>query len=222
MSNPTCKIQAMNYIRDAIVKGELKAGEHIKEIYIAETLKISRAPVREAMAELCTMGLLQSEPHKGITVAPPTSKRIMDVYTLNGVLEGYGVSQTIHLLEDRDFRQMECLIEEIKELAYGSGDLHKISDLDFEFHDTLLSKVDNQALLGVVHKFYRSAEHLLLYHQWVQADAPKVFYARHKELYDAACTRDPVRVEEALRDHYHKFGKYLAQFGSDMVGRKEV
>lgn len=96
----------MNYIRDAIVKGEIKAGEHIKEIYIAETLKISRAPVREAMAELCTMGLLQSEPHKGITVASPTAKRIMDVYTLNGVLEGYGVSQTIHLLEDRDFRQM--------------------------------------------------------------------------------------------------------------------
>ena len=76
MGSPTCKIQAMNYIRDAIVSGELKAGEHIKEIYIAETLKISRAPVREAMAELCTMGLLQSEPHKGITVASPTSKRI--------------------------------------------------------------------------------------------------------------------------------------------------
>lgn len=211
----------MNYIRDAIVRGEITAGEHIKEIYIAETLKISRAPVREAMAELCTMGLLQSEPHKGITVASPTSKRIMDVYTLNGVLEGYGVSQTIHLLEDRDFRQMESLIEEMKELAYGSGDLHKISDLDFEFHDTLLSKVDNRALLGVVQRFYRSAEHLLLYHQWVEADDPKVFYARHKELYDAACTRDPVQIEDALRDHYHKFGKYLAQFGSDVVRVKE-
>lgn len=222
MSNPTCKIQAMNYIRDAIVKGELTAGEHIKEIYIAETLKISRAPVREAMAELCTMGLLQSEPHKGITVASPTSKRIMDVYTLNGVLEGYGVSQTIHLLEDRDFRQMESLIEEMKELAYGSGDLDKISDLDFEFHDTLLSKVDNRALLGVVQKFYRSAEHLLLYHQWVEADDPKVFYARHKELYDAACTRDPAQIEQALRDHYHKFGKYLAQFGSDVTRDKEA
>ena len=217
MSSPTCKIQAMNYIRDAIVNGDLKAGEHIKEVYIAETLKISRAPVREAMTELCTMGLLQSEPHKGITVASPTSKRIMDVYSLNGVLEGYGVSQTIHLLEDRDFRQMEALIEEIKELAYGSGDLHKISDLDFEFHDTLLSKVDNQALLEVVHKFYRSAEHLLLYHQWVEADDPKVFYARHKELYDAACTKNPLEIEQALRDHYHKFGKYLAQFGSDVA-----
>ena len=221
MSTPTCKIQAMNYIRDAIVKGEIKAGEHIKEIYIAETLKISRAPVREAMAELCSMGLLQSEPHKGITVASPTSKRIMDVYTLNGVLEGYGVSQTIHLLEERDFKHMEDLVEEMKELAYGSGDLHRISDLDFEFHDTLLSKVNNQALLDVVHKFYRSAEHLLLYHQWVEADDPKVFYARHRELYDAACTKDPIQIEQALRDHYHKFGKYLAQFGSDVVGRKE-
>ncbi len=215
MGNSTRKVQAMNYIRDAIVRGELKSGEHIKEIYIAETLKISRAPVREAMTELCSVGLLQSEPHKGITVASPTSKRILDVYTLNGVLEGYGVSQTIHLLDDRDYRQLECIMEEMKELAYGSGDLHRISDLDFEFHDILLSKVDNEALLGVVRKFYRSAEHLLLYHQWVEADDPKVFYGRHKELYDAACTKDPLSIENGLRDHYAKFGKYLAQFGAD-------
>jgi DNA-binding GntR family transcriptional regulator len=207
----------MNYIRDASVNGDIKFGERIKEIYIAETLKISRAPVREAMAELCTLGLLQSEPHKGITVAAPTSKRIMDVYTLNGVLEGYGVSQTIHLLESRDFRQIEALVEEMKELAYGSGDLHEISDLDFEFHDTLLSKVDNQALLDVIHRFYRSAEHLLLYYQWAQDDDPKVFYARHRELYEAAYTKDPMQVEQALREHYHKFGQYLAQFGSDVI-----
>ncbi len=219
MGNPTCKVQAMNYIRDAIVRGELKAGEHIKEIYIAETLKISRAPVREAMAELCSMGLLQSEPHKGISVASPSAKRIMDVYTLNGVLEGYGVSQTIHLLEEHDFRHLQCVIEDMEEVAYGSGDLHKISDLDFELHDTLLSKVDNEALLGVVHKFYRSAEHLLLYHQWAEADDPKVFYARHKELYDVACSRDPLKIEDALREHYDKFGKYLARFGADVAGK---
>ena len=220
MGNSTRKVQAMNYIRDAIVSGELKAGEHIKEIYIAETLKISRAPVREAMTELCTMGLLQSEPHKGITVASPTSKRIMDVYTMNGVLEGYGAAEAIHLLEDRDFRQMECIIEDMKEVAYGSGDLHRLSDLDFEFHDILLSKVDNEALLEVVRKFYRSAEHLLLYHQWVEAEDPKVFYKRHKELYDTVCTKDPVKTEEGLRDHYNRFGKHLAKLVSG-AGEKE-
>lgn len=211
MGNPTCKVQAMNYIRDAIVSGELKAGEHIKEIYIAETLKISRAPVREAMTELCTMGLLQSEPHKGITVASPSSKRIMDVYTMNGVLEGYGAAQAIHLLEDRDFRQMERLIEDMKEAAYGSGDLHRLSDLDFEFHDILLSKVDNEALLEVVRKFYRSAEHLLLYRQWVETEDPKIFYRRHKELYDTVSTKDPGKTENGLRDHYNQFGKHLAE-----------
>ena len=68
-----------NTLRKAILKGELKPGERLMEIALAERLGVSRTPVREAMRKLELEGLVVMIPRRGAQVANITEKDLNDV-----------------------------------------------------------------------------------------------------------------------------------------------
>ena len=68
-----------NTLRQAILKGELKPGERLLEIALAERLGVSRTPVREAMRKLEQEGLVVMIPRRGAQVASITEKDLNDV-----------------------------------------------------------------------------------------------------------------------------------------------
>ena len=67
-----------NTLRKAILKGELKPGERLMEIALAERLGVSRTPVREAMRKLELEGLVVMIPRRGAQVANITEKDLND------------------------------------------------------------------------------------------------------------------------------------------------
>lgn len=60
--------QVKQYILDAIERGELQPGERLVESQLARQLRISQAPVREAIRDLVSSRFLEREPHKGVMV----------------------------------------------------------------------------------------------------------------------------------------------------------
>ena len=68
-----------NTLRQAILKGELKPGERLMEIALAEKLGVSRTPIREAMRKLEQEGLVVMIPRRGAQVANITEKDLNDV-----------------------------------------------------------------------------------------------------------------------------------------------
>ena len=70
-----------NTLRQAILKGELKPGERLMEIALAERLGVSRTPIREAMRKLEQEGLVVMIPRRGAQVANITEKDLNDGYT---------------------------------------------------------------------------------------------------------------------------------------------
>ena len=68
-----------NTLRDAIVSGDLKPGERLMEVDLAEKMGVSRTPVREAVRKLEMEGLVTMVPRKGTHVAELSAKDIMDV-----------------------------------------------------------------------------------------------------------------------------------------------
>ena len=76
-----------NTLRQAILKGELKPGERLMEIQLANRLGVSRTPVREAIRKLELEGLVLMIPRKGAVVAEITIKDLEDVLEVRGVLE---------------------------------------------------------------------------------------------------------------------------------------
>ena len=80
-----------NTLRKAILKGELKPGERLMEIALAERLGVSRTPVREAMRKLELEGLVVMIPRRGAQVANITEKDLNDVLEVRIALENLSI-----------------------------------------------------------------------------------------------------------------------------------
>ena len=85
-----------NTLRQAILKGELKPGERLMEIALAERLGVSRTPIREAMRKLELEGLVVMIPRRGAQVANITEKDLNDVLEVRIVLENMEADVAFH------------------------------------------------------------------------------------------------------------------------------
>src|SRR5699024_9208535 len=76
-----------NTLRQAILRGELKPGERLMEIHLANRLGVSRTPIREAIRKLELEGLVVMIPRRGAIVASITEKDLKDVLEVRRTLE---------------------------------------------------------------------------------------------------------------------------------------
>ena len=75
-------------LRDAIQSGELKPGQRLMEIEVADWLHVSRTPVRDAMRRLESEGMMQHEPRNGLVVSSLDRQAMLELYAMREVLEG--------------------------------------------------------------------------------------------------------------------------------------
>ncbi len=83
--------RAVAELRRAIFDGDLEGGTPLREVALAESLRVSRPTVREALGMLVAEGLATREPHRGVSVAAPEAASVRDVCLARFVLEGAGV-----------------------------------------------------------------------------------------------------------------------------------
>jgi DNA-binding GntR family transcriptional regulator len=83
----TRREEVVTRVRHALLTGELKPGQRIKEAPLAESLGVSRPTVRESLQQLVHEGALVQVPHKGIHVAAPTPEELLDVAEVRVSLE---------------------------------------------------------------------------------------------------------------------------------------
>ena len=100
-----------NTLRQAILKGELKPGERLMEIALAEKLGVSRTPIREAMRKLELEGLVVMVPRRGAQVANITEKDLNDVLEVRITLENMAIEKACANMTDADIRKLEQAAE---------------------------------------------------------------------------------------------------------------
>jgi DNA-binding GntR family transcriptional regulator len=75
-------------IREGIVTGDYSAGTGLSEVALSSELGVSRTPVREALKQLATEGLVEIVPRVGTFVATPTRRDVTELYGLKEIFEG--------------------------------------------------------------------------------------------------------------------------------------
>ncbi len=209
--------QVADYIKTCILKGELSPGDPVTEMAIASKLSISRAPVREAMQILVREGLIESHPQRGKKVKALSSKQIRNSYFTGGVLEAAAVSDAIDRYSKKDIRQLEKILEEMKNIAKHNGPVSDQAPMDNAFHNLLFSKVDNPLLVELCRRSCQGISKFLLYNHWVKLFSAQKVYERHKKILDQIKTRNPQKIEIAIREHYSESGERMSKFGADRV-----
>jgi len=126
----------------AIFRGDLKPGQRLVESKLAESMNISRTPVREAIIWLEQKGLVIASPPKGVMVAPlPTTEELIEFYDINGVLRGLAVRKAVQNITSSGINQLKEIIQ--KSEQYLNEDSSKnISKLNIQFH-LIIEKCSN-------------------------------------------------------------------------------
>lgn len=138
-----------NTLRQAILTGELKPGERLMEIHLANRLGVSRTPIREAIRKLELEGLVTMIPRRGAEVAQITEKSLQDVLEVRRTLDALSVELACERIAEEELFQLEAACKKVEE-AIADKDLKKIAQADVAFHDIIVKATRNTRLVQMV------------------------------------------------------------------------
>lgn len=136
----------VDYIKEMILSGSYKAGDHVLESEVALKLGISRAPVREGLKELEKEGIVTVLPRKGTYITKFTLEDIKEVFDIRLLLENNILEILVNQdrLKEDDFKALEEIVNKMVKIANSNEDeLQKailINMKDMEFHKFLWQK----------------------------------------------------------------------------------
>ena len=136
-------------LRQAILRGELKPGERLMEIQLANKLGVSRTPIREAIRKLELEGLVLMIPRKGAEVAEIKEKGLRDVLEVRKALEELSVQLACDRITPEQLKELEDAAEEFRR-ALKHEDVTEIAQADVRFHDVIYKASDNQRLMQLL------------------------------------------------------------------------
>ncbi|MEY8416774.1 DNA-binding transcriptional regulator, GntR family [Tissierella praeacuta DSM 18095] len=204
-----------NYIKEAILAGEYKGGDHILETEVATVLGISRAPVREAIRELENEGIVTTIPRKGTYVTKFNTEDIKEVFDIRLLLENNIIKILIYnnkLTED-DFINLENIIKEMINIVESEGDEVSKSILlnmkDMEFHRYLWEKSGSQRRVKILEGIFFQLRMAMLYDTNETGDL-LVTATEHYNIIEALKSKDIDKCKKALKEHIisYKEGKF--------------
>ncbi|HOQ37263.1 MAG TPA: GntR family transcriptional regulator [Acetivibrio sp.] len=183
-----------NTLREAIISGELKPGERLMEVKLAEKMGVSRTPVREAIRKLELEGLVNMLPRKGAHVAELSAKDIMDVLEVRATLDGMATSLAAERITDEEIKDLAHIQSQFEAYAYKNN-LQGSIKKDVEFHDLIYRASRNERLIQISSNLREQIQRFRVIYMKDYSN-PENLISEHKYIFDAISRHD---VEGAKR-----------------------
>ncbi len=190
--------QVKQYILDAIERGELQPGERLVESQLARQLRISQAPVREAIRDLVSSGFLEREPHKGAMVRLLTDKDMQEIYSVRAVLDALAAEQAAPKVSEEDLQALRNTVEKMLQMA-KVGDYLAAARYDWQFHIQIVALSGN-SLLRRIYDNLQLGQYILITMRRSSISLEQLA-ARHQAVIEALATRDPAIARRAMLQH---------------------
>ena len=194
-------------LREAIVEGELKDGETLRQDHIASMFNVSRIPVREALARLEEQGLVTTQRHKGAVVSSLSHEEIAEMFEFRALIEGEVIRHAVRVISDRTLAEAKAFAEAFA----AETDSGKWAQLNRLFHYTLYKDCGRPYHLQIVSKAldkiarYLRAQ-LVLTHGIARARI------EHEGILKAAMARDADEAAALTRAHILGASRSLISF----------
>lgn len=188
-----------NTLRQAILKGELKPGERLMEIQLAQRLGVSRTPIREAIRKLELEGLVLMIPRKGAEVAKITEKSMQDVLEVRRALEGLAIQLACGRITKEQTADLEIKGKKFVE-AVETGDLVRMAEADEAFHAVIYNATQNDRLIYILNNL---REQMYRYRVEYIKDATihPIILKEHEEIIRTVKKRDEDEAYQAICTH---------------------
>lgn len=188
-----------NTLRQAILRGELKPGERLMEIQLANRLGVSRTPIREAIRKLELDGLVLTIPRRGAVVADITEKSLRDVLEVRRALEELAVRLACEKIREEEIEELKMAAKEFQK-ALECKDVTEYAEADVKFHDIIYRTTDNQRLIQLLlnlrEQMYRYRVEYLK-----REESHEMLLAEHEKIVEMIEKRDKEKATEAVCRH---------------------
>lgn len=197
-----------NTLRKAIINGQLKPGERLMEVHLANKLGVSRTPIREAVRKLELEGLVVMVPRRGAQVAKITEKSLKDVLEVRRSLDEFIAELACERITPEGLGKLkdaadafELVTQKIKNEQDGpEQDTAELAKADVAFHNIIMEATGNERLKSVVNNL---AEQMYRYRFVYLKDETihQKLIREHQDIYQAILRHDREAAKEAARIH---------------------
>ena len=196
-------------LRQAILRGELKPGERLMEIHLAQKLGVSRTPVREAIRKLELEGLVLMIPRKGAIVAEITVQDLEDVLEVRMALEELAVKIACKRITQEQLEEIKRRSAEFCKPLYGD-DVAACAQADMTFHDAIYEATGNRRLVQILNNL---REQMYRYRREYLKDrqSHSLLVKEHEEIVQGLTERDADRALRVTNSHIERQRDYIIQ-----------
>jgi DNA-binding GntR family transcriptional regulator len=191
-----------------ILGGHLAPGSRIVETRVAREMGISQGPVREALRDLATLGLIDLLPYRGARVRLPDMTEIQEATWVRGELEALGAAVAASRVSEELLEEMRHLVDEMEDSA-TAGDAHLYVLKDVEFHRVIMRGSGNQTLerlWSLLEPLARTYLTVSKVHFPIDRSAEV-----HLRIIEALASGEPARAARAMRAHAEVVKRTLAE-----------
>jgi DNA-binding GntR family transcriptional regulator len=186
-------------LKHSIVRGKISPGEWLVESHIAETLGISRTPVREAIHKLEREGLIERQARGGFTVLGFKRDDIEETFGIRSVLEGYAARLAAIKHDAKELEDLENKIDEFQN-ALDRKKMDLLPTINTEFHDLLYGLSKSPKLINMINhlrdQIYRYRQMILKERKFATTSNQD-----HKKMLKYIRRRDAEGAERLVREH---------------------
>ena len=201
-----------NTLRTSILTGELKPGERLMEIHLADKLGVSRTPIREAIRKLELEGLVTMIPRRGAEVAQITEKDLNDVLEVRLGLEELAVKLACQRITESELQKLYQASRSFEQMleTTETDDLQKLAQADVAFHDVIYQATNNERLIQLLNNLREQMyRYRIEYLKDVKSRRSPV--EEHDALYERMKNRDLAGAQKMIREHIERQQESIMQ-----------
>ncbi|NUR76753.1 MAG: GntR family transcriptional regulator [Thermoleophilia bacterium] len=211
-------------IQSRVLSGEIATGTRLRQESLASEFGVSRTPVREALRQLQSTGIVSVEPNRGAVVRGPSARDIREAYAVRAELEGFAAEHAVAHIEDAQLDQLRAAerlfrhsIQEVIEYRQRGLEPDWSTESEWErannlFHAVIQEAAGNRELLATIAQLHRRFPRDLT---WSALSRSSHLLAenveQHAGILSAIEARDPARARRAMTEHVRAAGELIAR-----------
>lgn len=217
--------QVYEYLKEKILYGDIEPGERLMQVQVAESLKASRTPVRDAFRRLEQDGLVERLPQGGVRVTSVDPETIRCVFGIRGVLEAYAVELACDSIPADKIAILKQLLRQAREVLGEELEwetkLRMLFELNTRFHETIYRASGNRYLIDIINNLRNIVRRMRYLGLRAGATWTQV-WDEHGELIDHLEKRDKDSAVRLIRVHLRNAASYVSKqlTGADIHAKK--
>ncbi len=213
ISQFTVKGLLVQQIRDEIILGNFEPGHRLILRDLADQFKVSTQPIRQALTELESEGLVQTTPRKGHIVTVLSPEELLDIYEIRATLEAMATRLAVPHVTADHLQSLESLIDDMDN---HMGEVIELVQLNKQFHLTLYEASGRQHLLSLVGSLRNHTAHYL-HAYMIDLGGMPLAQDEHRIILDACRNNEIGEAATVMYDHVMAAGEGII----DYVKRQE-